>query len=143
MKSSHLLSLIALSSLVLVGCTSNMVNPVGSNSQQIQSGAVIDGNYIGESILNFGKETQPSLKFNLSMGDTINLTIEQPSDQTVLRLSHVVYPDKTTDGPFSAETSFIASLDGEYEFVFGPNLMASNEPYTGDAKVTIDIQRNK
>lgn len=112
------MSLLALSSIVLIGCTSTMVNPMGSNSQQIQSGAVVDGNYIGESMLDFGKETQPSLKFKLSMGDTINLTIDQPTPKTVLRLSHVVYPDKTTDGPFSAETSLIASLEGEYEFVF-------------------------
>ena len=136
------MSVLALSSVVLVGCTSNMVNPVGTNSQQIQSGAVVDGNYIGESILNFGKDDHPSLKFKLSMGDTINLTIDQPSAETVLRLSQVVYPDKSTDGPFSAETSFIASLDGEYEFIFAPNMMASNQPYSGDAKVTVDIQRN-
>ncbi|MEI7477366.1 MAG: hypothetical protein WCJ81_02310 [bacterium] len=81
--------------------------------------------------------------FPLNIGDTITLTVQSPSSKTSVRVSQIISPDGKADGPFSQNTVFKAPSQGMYNFIIKPNLMASEEPYTGEVKVYVSIQAAK
>lgn len=82
-------------------------------------------------------DSDPSISFPLSTGEVITLHVQSPSPKTVLRVSQIISPDGSADGPFSPETTFTAPGQGTYKFIIGANLMASEEPYTGSVVVTV------
>lgn len=55
-----------------------------------------------------------------------------------LRLSRVVMPDGTMDGPFGVETGYNITQKGGYELIFNENQMAW-DPWSGVVNITITL----
>lgn len=57
-----------------------------------------------------------------------------------IRFNQILFPDKTSDGPFSKELKIHLEQKGDYFLVIGHSLMADN-PFYGKFKVQLDIQK--
>lgn len=57
-----------------------------------------------------------------------------------LRLSQIVMPDGTMDGPFSTETTYDLTQNGWYQLIFNENMMAW-DPWSGDATFSITLSK--
>lgn len=57
-----------------------------------------------------------------------------------LRLSQIVMPDGTMDGPFSTDTEYDLTQNGGYQLIFNENMMAG-DPWTGTATVKISLSK--
>lgn len=55
-----------------------------------------------------------------------------------LRLSQIVMPDGTMDGPFGQKTGYNLKQLGWYEFIFHENMMAG-DPWSGEADITFTL----
>lgn len=55
-----------------------------------------------------------------------------------LRLSQIVMPDGTMDGPFGTDSTIKLAQSGGYELRFHENMM-SGDPWSGDAIITITL----
>lgn len=82
-----------------------------------------------------------TIALELKAGDKVIVTIETKLPQTFFRISQVVYPDGTMDGPFGDGQLRDITQAGSYQFVISPNMMASNEVYTGTVQVQTQIIR--
>jgi hypothetical protein len=87
-------------------------------------------------------DPQSSLPFDLNTGETITLLVQSPTPKTVVRVSQIIFPDGTMDGPFSSDTSFTATQKGKHVFIIRPNMMASEEVYTGNVTVKVTLITN-
>ncbi|UWY28031.1 hypothetical protein N4T20_20210 [Flavobacterium sp. TR2] len=57
-----------------------------------------------------------------------------------IRFNQIIFPDKTSDGPFSKELKIHLEQKGDYFLIIGHSLMADN-PFYGKFKVQLDIQK--
>lgn len=56
-----------------------------------------------------------------------------------LRLSQIVMPDGTMDGPFGSDTTIGLTQFGGYELLYHENMMAG-DPWSGEALITITLK---
>ena len=54
------------------------------------------------------------------------------------RLSQIIMPDGSMDGPFGRDTSYDLTQEGEYQLIFGESLMQGDRR-TGEALITINL----
>ena len=57
-----------------------------------------------------------------------------------IRFNQIIFPDKTSDGPFGMDLKIHLDQKGNYILVIGHSLMADN-PFSGKFKVQIDIKK--
>ena len=57
-----------------------------------------------------------------------------------LRLSQIVMPDGTMDGPFGTETEYNLTQNGGYQLIFNENMMAG-DPWSGDATLSLTLSK--
>lgn len=57
-----------------------------------------------------------------------------------LRLSQIIMPDGTMDGPFGLQTAYDLNQNGWYELIVSESLMAW-DPWTGDVQVTVSLSK--
>jgi len=55
-----------------------------------------------------------------------------------IRFNQIVFPDRTSDGPFGLETNLELKQTGNHVLIIGHSLMAEN-PYVGKFKVELQI----
>lgn len=56
-----------------------------------------------------------------------------------LRLSQIILPNGTMDGPFGQKTGYNLMQLGGYELIFNENMMAG-EPWSGEANIILTLQ---
>lgn len=56
-----------------------------------------------------------------------------------LRLSQIVLPSGTTDGPFGQKTWYNLANPGTYQLIFNENMMAG-EPWSGEAIISLTLR---
>lgn len=78
-----------------------------------------------------------TISVDLVAWDKVVLAVKQVPVDAYIRVSQIVYPDGTMDGPFEDGHTFDITTSGPYQFIIAPNMMASNEVYTG--KVDVDL----
>lgn len=86
-------------------------------------------------------EGHDTIDIDLQAWDHVIIAIKTVLPQTFFRVSQIVYPDSSMDGPFEDGHTFQITQDGSYQFIVGPNMMASNEVYTGMIDVELSIFR--
>lgn len=85
-------------------------------------------------------EQKVTMKTFLSSWEKINLKISPSnSSKVVLRLTNII-SDEKMDWPFSNDYTYEVKKTWNYEFVFWVNMMASNEKYSWDYKISIFIK---
>lgn len=57
-----------------------------------------------------------------------------------IRFNQIIFPDKTSDGPFGMDMQIPLKQKGNHILVIGHSLMADN-PYYGNFKVQLNIQK--
>ena len=57
-----------------------------------------------------------------------------------IRFNQIIFPDKTSDGPFGMDLKIHLEQKGNYILVIGHSLMADN-PYWGKFKVQLEIKK--
>jgi hypothetical protein len=80
-------------------------------------------------------EPEHSLSFLLNTWENITLLVKQPSVKAAIRVSQIIMPDWTMDGPFWSELIFIAKQKWIYKFIISVNQMASEEIFTGSVMI--------
>lgn len=58
-----------------------------------------------------------------------------------LRLSQIIMPDGSMDGPFGTETEYSLTQNGGYQLIFNENMMAGDGPWSGDVTFTISVSK--
>ncbi len=79
-----------------------------------------------------------AISIDLQSWDKIIIAIKQVPVDAYIHVSQIVYPDGTTDWPFEDGHTFVITQAGSYQFIISPDMMASNEIYTG--KVDAELQ---
>jgi hypothetical protein len=80
-----------------------------------------------------------ALTFALASGDKIRLQVQSPTSKTVIRVGQIINGLGEADGPFSSDTTFVAPKADTYRFTIRPNMMASQEPYSGNVVVNVSL----
>lgn len=57
-----------------------------------------------------------------------------------LRLSQIVAPDGTADGPFGVDTDYDLTQNGGYQLLFHENMMAG-DPWSGDVEIQVTLSK--
>lgn len=84
-------------------------------------------------------DPEHSLSFLLNTWENITLLVEQPKIKAAIRVSQIIMPDWTMDGPFWSELTFIAKQKWIYKFIISVNQMASEEIFTGSVMIKTKI----
>lgn len=69
---------------------------------------------------------------------TIRARLIPATDELNIRFSQLIFPDKSTDGPFGRELIYSLRQPGTYQLVIAPNRMASG-PFNGDFELKIAL----
>ncbi|MBL0738132.1 hypothetical protein JI750_14615 [Flavobacterium sp. GN10] len=78
---------------------------------------------------------------NEDLGE-LNAQIIPDAGKGNIRFNQIIFPDKTSDGPFGMDMQIPLKQKGNHILVIGHSLMADN-PYYGNFKVQLNIQKNK
>ncbi|MDY0986147.1 hypothetical protein BSF41_16100 [Flavobacterium sp. ACN2] len=70
----------------------------------------------------------------------LNAQIIPDTGKGNIRFNQIIFPDKTSDGPFGMDMKMPLKQKGTHIFVIGHSLMADN-PYYGNFKVQLKIQK--
>ena len=76
---------------------------------------------------------------NEDLGE-LNAQIIPDAGKGNIRFNQIIFPDKTSDGPFGMDMKMPLQQKGTHILVIGHSLMADN-PYYGDFKVQLNIQK--
>ena len=68
----------------------------------------------------------------------LKANITTPTGGGNIRFSQIIFPDKTSDGPFGMDAEIKLTQKGEHVFVITHSQMADN-PYRGKFKVELQI----
>ncbi|USN57435.1 MAG: hypothetical protein H6766_03185 [Candidatus Peribacteria bacterium] len=72
----------------------------------------------------------------------LSVDIVLPAGQTGanLRLSQIIMPDGSMDGPFGLDTTYDLTQNGGYQLILSENMMAG-DPWSGTAQVTVAVAK--
>lgn len=70
----------------------------------------------------------------------LNANIIPATGKGNIRFNQIIFPDKTSDGPFGIDLKISLKQKGDYIIVIGHSLMADN-PYLGKFKVQLKIMK--
>jgi hypothetical protein len=70
----------------------------------------------------------------------LNAQIIPDAGKGNIRFNQIIFPDKTSDGPFGMDMKMQLQQKGTHILVIGHSLMADN-PYYGHFKVQLNIQK--
>lgn len=76
---------------------------------------------------------------NEDLGE-LNAQIVPEAGKGNIRFNQIIFPDKTSDGPFGMDLKIPIKQKGIHVLVIGHSLMADN-PYYGNFKVQLNIQK--
>ena len=57
-----------------------------------------------------------------------------------IRLSQIIAPDGTADGPFGQETNYELTQNGGYQLIFNENMMAG-DPWSGEVEIKVTLTK--
>jgi hypothetical protein len=77
---------------------------------------------------------------NEDLGELNASIIPEPGKGNI-RFNQIIFPDKSSDGPFGMDLKMPIKQKGNYILVIGHSLMAEN-PYTGKFKVQMEIKKS-
>lgn len=80
------------------------------------------------------------VQFKIEDLGELNAQIIPDAGKGNIRFNQIIFPDRTSDGPFGMDMKIPLKQKGTYILVIGHSLMADN-PYYGNFKVELNIQK--
>ncbi|OIV40437.1 hypothetical protein [Flavobacterium johnsoniae] len=80
------------------------------------------------------------MKFKIEDRAELKARIVTPSGGGNIRFNQIIFPDKSTDGPFGMDLKIHLKQKGNYIFVISHSLMADN-PYWGKFRVELESKK--
>lgn len=81
------------------------------------------------------------VKFQNEYDGELNAKIIPETEKANIRFNQIIFPDKTSDGPFGSELKINVKQKGTYILVIGHSQMAEN-PYWGKFKIQLETKKN-
>ena len=73
----------------------------------------------------------------IATGETLTVNLATPEDAMGnIRISQIIDPDGTADGPFGRDLTHVLAHTGTYTVILGPNMMAG-DPWSGVVEVSM------
>jgi ABC-type xylose transport system substrate-binding protein len=94
------------------------------------------GNFTAEGYLD-SIHSKTYIKFNNENLGELKAKIVTAEGKGNIRFNQIIFPDKTSDGPFGMDLNIRLSQKGNYILVIGHSLMADN-PFLGKFKVELE-----
>ena len=94
------------------------------------------GSYIAEGVID-SLHSHIYIKFTNDFAGNLNASVK-PLGVGNIRFNQIIFPDKTSDGPFGQDIEQPLSQTGVYTLVIGHSLMADN-PYNGRFMVKVQM----
>ncbi|KAF2515698.1 hypothetical protein [Flavobacterium foetidum] len=85
-------------------------------------------------------QTRIYIKFQNEYSSHLIGKIITPEEKANIRFNQIIFPDKTSDGPFGKDLNIDATQKGSYVLVVGPSQMAEN-PYWGKFQVQLESSK--
>lgn len=98
-----------------------------------------EGFYIAEGSID-SIDSRVYLKFNNEIFKQLDAKIVPTTGKGNIRFNQIIFPDKTSDGPFGMDLKIDLKQKGNYIIVIGHSLMADN-PFYGKFKVQLDAKK--
>jgi hypothetical protein len=80
------------------------------------------------------------VKFKNEEPGELEATIVPTTGKGNIRFNQIIFPDKTSDGPFGMDLKIHLDQEGNYIIVIGHSLMADN-PFSGKFNVQLEIKK--
>jgi len=97
------------------------------------------GLYVAEAALD-SIHPKIYLKFKNDDSGELNGTIVPAAGKGNIRFNQIIFPDKSSDGPFGIDLKIPLKQKGDHIIVIGPSLMADS-PYWGKFKVQLENKK--
>lgn len=68
----------------------------------------------------------------------VNLTTPLDTNGNI-RVSQIIFPDGTSDGPFGKDMTFDLTKSGSYQVILAPNMMAG-DPWSGEVDMSLELK---
>lgn len=98
-----------------------------------------EGFYIAEGSID-SIDSRVYLKFNNENFKQLDAKIVPTTGKGNIRFNQIIFPDKTSDGPFGMDLKIDLKQKGNYIIVIGHSQMADN-PFYGKFKVQLDAKK--
>jgi hypothetical protein len=98
-----------------------------------------EGFYTGEGSLD-SIHSRVYIKFTNEDLGVLDAMIVSTTSKGNIRFNQIIFPDKSSDGPFGMDLKIPLNQKGDYILVIGHSLMADN-PYWGKFKVQLDNKK--
>ena len=98
-----------------------------------------EGFYIAEGSID-SIDSRVYLKFNNEIFKQLDAKIVPTTGKGNIRFNQIIFPDKTSDGPFGMDLKIDLKQKGNYIIVIGHSQMADN-PFYGKFKVQLDAKK--
>lgn len=97
------------------------------------------GNYTAVGIID-SIHSKVYVTFDNKLASTLKAAITTMEGDGNIRFNQIVFPDKTSDGPFGKELQLELNSIGEHILVIGHSLMADGQ-YEGKFKVEVELTK--
>lgn len=98
------------------------------------------GSYIAEGVID-SLHPRVYIKFTNENAGNLKASVK-PLGVGNIRFNQIIFPDKTSDGPFGQDVEQPLSQTGVHSLVIGHSLMADN-PYNGRFMVRVQLAENE
>ncbi|MBG6188305.1 hypothetical protein [Flavobacterium sp. CAN_S2] len=98
-----------------------------------------EGSYTGEGSLD-SIRSKVFIKFKNKDFGALEARIVPSTGKGNIRFNQIIFPDKSSDGPFGMDLKIPLKQKGDYILVIGHSLMADN-PYLGKFKVQLENKK--
>lgn len=136
------ISSIVLAFLIHTACQSPVKQgekTTGENAQEElkteQKGITFNDGQLSKN-LEFTSGHTDTIGFSVHIPDSVHILVKSPMDTANIRISQLLFPNGTSDGPFGKELLYQFSDTGQYYLMINENKMVGNA-YTGPYEVEI------
>ncbi len=117
--------------------SSDVIN-VWKNERKDVSLMLTDGKWTMN--IQYGTWATVNVHFESTGKKTLKVNLETPLQPSAnIRVSYIMFPDKTTDGPFWKDVSYPLTQSGAYQIVLSPSLMQW-DMWSGTLIVNVELQ---
>ncbi|MBZ4035419.1 hypothetical protein K6T82_11625 [Flavobacterium sp. 17A] len=119
---------------------------IENRTENKQTGDTIFMNFKNEQNIYIAEGTVDSIhsriyvKFKNEESGELNAKIMPPTGKGNIRFNQIIFPDKTSDGPFGMDMKIPLKQKGSYILVIGHSQMADN-PFWGKFKVELENKK--
>lgn len=90
--------------------------------------------------IDYGTGARVKVHFSSLGTKTLQVNLTTPKDANGnIRVSQIIFPDGTSDGPFWKDMTFDLTKSGSYQVILAPNMMAG-DPWSGEVDMSLELK---